>query len=67
MEENEKKTETLSASEALYAFCGELTSKKEKTVMSSTDDASKIAEAVDEFCKRQKLDPPRDNWTDYKK
>ena len=46
---------TLSASEAVYGFAGWLTSREEKTVMSSSDDAAPVAELVEEFCKENNL------------
>jgi len=52
----------LSASEALYEFCGWLTSRKEKTIMSSSDDASPVANRIKEFCDKNKLAPPREDW-----
>lgn len=54
----------LTASEAVYGFCGWLTSRDEETVMSSRCDASKIAELVEQFCEENGLGAPRDNWTD---
>ena len=56
------KTEELSASEALFGFTGWLTTRKEKTVMSSTDDCAIIVGLVTEFCKVQNLKEPRENW-----
>ena len=53
---------TLNASEAIYGFCGWLTTRKEKTIMSSRNDAAPIAELIKEFCKANKLKEPRDNW-----
>ncbi len=41
---------TLSASEALFGFAGWLTSRPERTVMSSKDDAACVADLVGEFC-----------------
>ena len=55
----------LTASEAVFGFCGWLTSRKEKTVMSSSDNASPIAELIGQFCDENRLDEPRDNYTDY--
>lgn len=55
-------TDKLSASEAVFGFAGWLTSRKEKTVMSSSDEAGCIAELVDAFCKVNKLTPPREEW-----
>ena len=53
---------TLSPSEAVYAFAGWLTCRRERTVMSSTDDAAPIAELVDQFCKRHRFADPREGW-----
>lgn len=47
----------LTASEALYGFCGWLISRQEKTVMSSTDDASPIPPLIERFCNGNALDP----------
>jgi hypothetical protein len=54
--------EKLSGSEAVYGFAGWLTSRKDKTIMSSSDDASVIADLVDEFNKKQELEEPREHW-----
>jgi len=54
----------LSPSEAVLGFAGWLTSRDEKTVMSSTDDAACIADLVNEFCKTNNLDDPKDHWED---
>ena len=54
----------LSASEALYGFAGWLTCKKEKTIMSSTDDAAPIADLISQFCGVNQLDEPRAHWED---
>ena len=53
---------SLSASEALYGFAGWLTSRQERTVMSSADDAAPIADLVKEFCKVNSLGEPREGW-----
>jgi len=52
----------LSASEALYGFCGWLTTREEKTTMSEKDNAAPIAERIKEFCKHNGLSDPRPNW-----
>ena len=57
-----KKEKTLLASEALFGFCGWLTTRKQKTIMSSVDDCAIIAELVDKFCKINNLETPRDGW-----
>lgn len=54
----------LSGSEAVYGFCAWLTTRKEKTVMSSSDECGCIAELVKEFCEVNKLTEPRDLWSD---
>jgi hypothetical protein len=54
--------DNLNASEALYGFCGWLTTREERTVMSATDDAGKIAELVKEFSEANELDEPRPGW-----
>lgn len=59
--------EEISASEALFGFCGWLTSRKEKTKMSSSDNAAPIAELINKFNKVNKLKAPRENFADYLK
>ena len=55
----------LNGSESLYGFCGWLTTRKEKTVMSSSnDDCVSIVLLVDEFCKANNLTEPREKWGD---
>lgn len=54
----------LTASEALYGFAGWLTSREEKTVMSSMDDAAVIADLVNKFCETNNLEDPRSDWGD---
>ena len=54
---------TLSASEALYGFCGWLTSRDKKTAMSSTDNAAPIADLIKRFCDVNQLSEPREHWT----
>ena len=54
--------EALNAAEALYGFCGWLTSRKERTVMSSHDEAGHIAELVDDYSQAQGFEKPRPGW-----
>jgi hypothetical protein len=54
--------EKLSPSEAIYGFAGWLTGRKDKTIMSSSDDAAAIADLVDKFNKKQGLEEPREHW-----
>jgi len=53
----------LNASEALFGFVGWLTTRSERTVMSSRDEASCIAELVKRFCEANQLPEPRTGWT----
>ena len=55
----------LTGSEAVFGFCAWLTTRKEKTVMSSVDDAAPIVELIKAFCDENKLPDPRENYTDY--
>lgn len=56
--------ESLSPSGAVYGFAGWLTTRKDPVIMSSHHDAAIVAELVDEFCKKQKLESPKDHWED---
>ena len=52
----------MNASEALYGFAGWLTTRKEKTIMSSSDDAAPIAELIQRFIDENSLPEPREGW-----
>jgi len=52
----------LTGSEAIYGFCGWLTGRKEKTVMSSKNDAACIADLIKQFCDTNNLTEPKDDW-----
>lgn len=52
----------LTGSEAIYGFCGWLTTRKEVTQMSSKHDCAIIADLIDEFCKANNLSEPSDYW-----
>lgn len=54
----------LTASEAIYGFCGWLTTRKEITVMSSHHDAAPIVELIKIFCEVHNLEDPKDNFAD---
>ncbi len=54
--------ERLTASEALFGFCGWLTSRKEKTIMSSSDDCTPVIELIKQFCDENKLEGPKEGW-----
>lgn len=55
----------LTGSEAVFGFCAWLTMRKDRTVMSSRDDAAPIVELIKIFCGENKLQDPRENYTDY--
>jgi hypothetical protein len=52
----------LTASEAIFGFCGWLSGRKEKTIISSSDDMAPIADLVTVFCKENHLQEPRPGW-----
>jgi hypothetical protein len=54
----------LSGSEALFGFCGWLTTRDDPTVMSAHDNAGQIADLIDKFCKTNDLKDPREHWND---
>ena len=58
------KFDELTASEALYAFAGWLTSRKEVTMLSAHHDAAAAAELVTTFCEHNRLQDPREGWQD---
>lgn len=62
---HENKNKVMTGSESVFGFVAWLTSRSDKTVMSSSDDCASIVNLVDEFCKVNKLKDPRDNYTDY--
>lgn len=52
----------LTASEAIYGFCGWLTTREEMTVMSASNDAAPIADLIKKFCEVNELSIPRTAW-----
>lgn len=54
----------MTGSEAIFGFCGWLTTRENKTVMSAKHDAAKIAQLIEEFCEINNLSEARNNWTD---
>lgn len=46
---------TLNPSEAVYGFAAWLTTRREKTVMSASDDAAPIVELIKQFCEANNL------------
>lgn len=55
-------TDKLTAAEAVFGFAGWLTSRTERTVMSSTDDAACVARLCGQFIKENGLSEPREGW-----
>ncbi len=62
-----KELDEITGSESVYGFCAWLTTRKEKTIMSSKSNAAIIADLIQEFCNANELTDPRDNWTDFLK
>jgi len=64
MEQRIKKLikESLSPSEAVYGFGSWLTVRDEPITISDSHNAAIVAELVDEFIKKQKLEEPRNHW-----
>ena len=60
--ESKKIHNTLNPSEAVYGFAGWLTTRKDKTITSSSDDAALIAFLVKEFCEANSLPDVSENW-----
>lgn len=54
----------LNASEAVYGFAAWLTTRPEKTVLSSVDDSAIVAQLVDLFCKTNNLPDVSEDWPD---
>ena len=52
----------LSGSEALFGFAGWLTSRDEPVTASAKHDAAVWAELVGEFCAKNHLSDPREQW-----
>lgn len=55
----------LTASEAIFGFCAWLTTREEKTVMGANEECGCVVERIREFCDKNNLKEPRDNYTDY--
>ena len=54
--------DTLNATEALYAFCGWLTTRKEPLTMSSATEATSAVECISQFLGCYNLTDVRDGW-----
>jgi len=54
----------LNSKEAIYGFCGWLTSRSKKTTMSSKDDCGCIPDLIEKFCEINHLPEITDDWPD---
>ena len=54
--------QALNPSEAVYGFAAWLTTRKERTVMSHSDDSAIIASLVEKFCRVNKLPDVSEEW-----
>ena len=54
--------ESLSASGALYGFGGWLTTRDKPITVSAKHNAAIVAELIDKFIKKQKLEKPEEHW-----
>lgn len=61
-EPDEVNNDKLTASEALFGFVAWLTTRKEKTILSSSDDAAPLVKLINVFCDTNKLAAPRDDY-----
>lgn len=52
----------LNASESLFGFCGWLTTREERTIMSAKDNCSPIVDLIDKFQKANTLPKVREGW-----
>lgn len=52
----------ITASEALYAFCGWLSTRDKPTVMGNKDACQPIADRIKQFINAYELPLPRDGW-----
>ena len=59
--------EEISAVEALFGFCGWLTTRPKIIKMGKTENCAPVADLIDKYSKANKLKPPRENFSDYLK
>ena len=52
----------ISASEALYAFCGWMSNMKNPVVFSREHQPCRVADFIEEFCRQNNLPEPREGW-----
>jgi hypothetical protein len=61
-EQARKAGKRISPSEALYGFAAWLTTRMNAVTVGDQRDAGEIARLVDEYCRAQGWQPPRDGW-----
>ncbi len=54
----------MNASEAIYGFGAWLTTREEPVTIGAHHECGIVAELINTFCKTNKLEEPRENWTD---
>ena len=54
--------EFINASEALYGFCGWLTTQKEPLTLGGDHDCAAVADAITKFCETNNLPETREGW-----
>jgi len=52
----------LTGSEAVYGFCGWLTTRREIKEMGSSKNCSPIVDLITQFCEVNSLEEPRENY-----
>lgn len=55
----------ITASEAIFGFCGWITSRKEELTVGAAIPCGAIIELITEWCKVNNLVDPRDRYSDY--
>lgn len=60
--EKEVQMDKLTATEALFGFCGWLTTRQERTIMSSSDDSAPIVRLITRFIEANALAEPGEGW-----
>ncbi|MHA1702050.1 MAG: hypothetical protein ACTSWK_07270 [Promethearchaeota archaeon] len=59
------KSNTLTATEAIFAFCAWLTTRKETIKIGSNIHIGPVVDAINQFMETNNLPDPRGNYTDY--
>ena len=62
---NRRKSNEMTASEAVYGFVSWLTTREKPITLSSKNDCSEISSLINEFIEAQNLESPRDGWEEF--